>query len=959
MRKIDLFLLLKNRRVHRDSFSRKTRALARPISTAILAISTLFLITLMLIGAITYVQISTDLPSLEILPVLLNAENGELLEPTRILDRSSVAILFTLENPGIKREFLSVNPDEPSHFSPQLIRAVVNELDPTFWKNSGTSLKDLRNPSPSTIAERLINDLVLWDEPDSAIRPLRMRFLAAQVVARYGRTQVLEWYLNSAYFGHHAYGAESAARLYFEKSALDLTLAESAILAILIDSPALNPLDALNNSLELQRQFLATLAQNQVITTDEFSSALRQELNLRTEMDEPISLAPAFTRRLIQQLEIVFGKNRLERGGLIIQSSLDLDLQTQFVCTAQVQMIRQQGESLSGFSYDEQKCQAALLLPTQIFKGIDINTLSTAGLILNPQNGEVLVYAGPSNYKGTEIPDAGYQPGSLISPLIGLAGFARGFSPASLKWDIPVDSSGAMSSVQNPDGKFHGPVNMRTAIANDYLIPAIELAQQIGITNINNLTTALGFDSSTNLSDPGSALFSGAETSLLEVGTAYSTLANSGIRSGVVVDALQTIKPNFTLRVETTTNRVILDRSTPDSRTVVSEPLSFLINHVLSDESARWPSLGYPNPLEIGQTSAAKIGQIGSKNQIWTVGYTPQRLVLVWMGNPKSAPSSQGLDPQMAAGIYHALIKMAVGSLPNPGWRQPAGITQVRICVPSGMLPSVICPNVMDEIFLSGNEPSIVDTLYQQIKINRETGQRATVFSPPELIEERIFINVPINARQWAIDAGLAVAPSGYDSIPATSKNPNVMITEPVLFSPIHGIVAIRGTALSEKFDSFTIQMGEGIIPTSWQQIGDKGMLPANNGLLTTWDTSNLNGLYALRLNVIGSDQSIQSSIIQVTVDNNPPQIHFSYPQRDQTIENIKGSVTLSAEVLDDIGIAKVEWWVDNKLHLTQTNSPFSDIITGGKGKHSLQLRAWDTAGNMTLSEIIQFSISP
>ncbi|KAF0110392.1 MAG: glycosyl transferase family protein [Chloroflexi bacterium] len=928
-----------------------------PLGIGLMAISLILLVGVTLAAGVYYAHISADLPSLDVLPVLLNPDNGELLQPTRIMDRDNQVVLFNLDNPGIERRYLAVNPDEPVHFNPQLIRAVVNKLDPTFWQNPGYSLENWRNSAPTTIAERLVSDLLLWDEPPSSSRPLRMRLLAAQVVSRFGRTQVLEWFLNSAYFGHRAYGAESAARLYFYKSAQDLTLAESAMLAVLIESPALNPLDAVFNTLELQRQFLADLTENQVITTEEFSIAVRQKLNLRTEIEEPSSMAPAFTHRMLMQLEPAFGQNRLGRGGLVILSSLDLELQTQFQCAAQVQMIRLLGTSASGFAFDEQQCQAALLLPTQIFPGIDIQGLTTAGLVMNPQNGEVLLYVEPTTFKGSRQSDTGYEPGSLLTPFYALAGFARGLSPASLKWDVPINLSDPSLVYQNPDGSYHGPVSIRSAVANDYLIPMVEVTNQVGTSSVWNLASALGFNPTTDESDPAAILFSGGTTTLLDIGSAYSTLANSGVRTGVLNTTSNEIKPNMVLQVITITQRIILDRTPPATSAVLSEPLAYLINNVLSDESARWPSLGYPNPLEIGQPVAAKIGQTSAKNQVWMVGYTPQRLALVWMGKPQTDQATENLDPRMAAGIWHAVIKMAVNDLPKLDWTIPQGIIRVNVCIPSGMLPSAVCPNTMEEVFLKGNEPSIADTLYQKIKVNRETGQRATVFTAPELIEDQIFINVPAEARQWAIDAGLAVAPSGYDSIPTTQLNPDVMIKEPVIFSPVRGKVTIRGTASGNSFSSYTVQIGDGINPASWQQIGNTGTTPVNNDELAVWNTTGLNGLFAVRLNVVDSNQGILSAVIQVTVDNKPPQVRITYPKPSQTIQPVRGSVTLSAEIQDAVGLNKVEWWVDGKLVSTQTNAPFVYIMNAVTGKHTLQIHAWDAAGNKTTSEKIQFSI--
>ncbi len=900
-----------------------------------------------------YAQVTADLPSLEVLPVLLNPVDGELLQPTTITDRSGEMTLYALENPGVQRAYLAVNPEKPDHFSPQLLRAVIAKLDPTFWENPGYTLKDWRNPEPSTIAERLASELLLWQEPVSTMRAVRMRLLAAQLVADYGRTQVLEWYLNSAWFGHLATGAESAAELYFNKSARGLSLAESAMLAVVIEAPALNPLDSPDQALAMQKQFLGEMAQTQTITLEEFGSALREPLTLRASIKDPVSLAPAFTHHLLTKLEGMYSQNRLQRGGLVIQSTLDWQLQSQLTCTARTQLLRLQG-ILDAPSED---CPTALLLPTQTFAGLDAKSLASAGVILNPANGEVLAYLEPTLYDGTHQTDAGYQPGSLLSPFAALAGFARGLSPASLQWDIPSDSNGLAGNYQNSDHVWHGAVSLREALANDYLMPITDVLRQAGAINAWHLAAALGISSMKEVNETTDPLFAGSTNSLLDVASAYSTLANSGVKSGLKDSASGETDPALVHTISTTTGRILLDQSATQVSVILSQPLAYLMNNVLSDESARWPTLGYPNALEIGQPVAAKLGTTLSQQQVWTVGYTPDRLVLVWLGDT-SASSQQKLDPLMTAGIWHAVMKTALQAAPSAGWTQPEGVTSLKVCVPSGMLPSLDCPATADEVFLAGNEPTLPDTLYEKIKVNRETGQRATVFTDPALIDEQLFINVPAKARQWALEAGLPVAPSGYDAIPVTQANPNVQISAPAIFSAVSGKVAILGTASVENLSSWTLQVGDGINPLNWLQIAGGSSAVSSGGNLAEWDTAGLDGLYAIRLTVIDQTQHVQSATIQVTVDNIPPQIKITYPAADQAIQPVQSSVTLQADIEDNTGIQKVEWFVDGKLVATQTDGPYLYLMPAASGKHTLMLTVEDKAGNKTSTEKLNFSIS-
>jgi membrane peptidoglycan carboxypeptidase len=954
VRKADLFLLLKSRHQNRKTRTNRVMSLLTPAAKIVLVVLSLLMLGALFFAGWTYAKIAVDLPSIAVLPVMLNPADGELLQPTRLTDRSGSVTLTTLANPGVDRAYLSVNPDDALHFSPQLVRAVVARFDPTFWENLGYNLKELQNPQPQTIAERLASDLLLWDEPLSANRAMRMRILAAQLVKEYGRTKVLEWYLNSAYFGHLAYGAESASQLYFEKSAQDLSLAESALLAVLLETPALNPIDAPGAILEAQRLFLADMAQTGLITTDDFTAAVHQELSFRKSIADPESSAPSFTRLAKQQLDQAMGQRRLERGGLVVKTTLDLDLQDAYYCAALAQLMVFENPSGSGVAYEISDCNAALLLPTQVFTGLDGQGLIAAGLVADPQTGQVLAYLSPVDYSGIVRTEAFYQSGTLISPFIALAGFTGGFSPSSFKWDIPV-ADGSQPSIVNPDGVYHGPVSLRSSIVNDYLTPLALLTGQMDVSRVNTITSALDLPLPESITSDD--LFSAKVTfNFLQLGTAYSALANSGMLVGASTPGNK-IELNLTLQVVSTTNRLVLDRSTPAMSPVLSEQLAYLINDVLSDNATRRDQYGFPNPFETGQVAAVKIGQTTDKSQVWTVGYTPDRLVITWMGI--KTPGSVKLQPEVPAGLWNAMMKTAALGLGNRGWQKPAGITEVEVCIPSGMLPTFDCPQTRKEVFLSGNEPVAPDTLFEKIQVNRESGQRATVFTAPELIEEKVVMNVPASMRQWAIDNGYEVAPAGYDSIPYLAQNPDAQLVSPALFSTVGGKVTITGTAGGTDFGYYSLQFGKGINPASWQQLGGETTTPVENGPLAEWDTTGLNGLYALRLLVVTSANEITQAVSQVTLDNIPPLITLTTPSADQELQSVNNKVTLSANVSDSASISKVEWWIDGKLSGTQAGAPFAFQVSYSKGKHTVQLKAWDSAGNLAQSPTIEFSMLP
>jgi hypothetical protein len=181
------------------------------------------------------------------------------------------------------------------------------------------------------------------------------------------------------------------------------------------------------------------------------------------------------------------------------------------------------------------------------------------------------------------------------------------------------------------------------------------------------------------------------------------------------------------------------------------------------------------------------------------------------------------------------------------------------------MLPTDECPNLVSEVFLNGNEPIQADTMYRKFSINRETNLLATVFTLPQLIEDRVYLVVPADARSWAESAGLEIPPAAYDVIQAPPINPDVNITSPDLFAEVSGKVKIEGTAAGEDFISYRVLVGQGLNPQEWIQVAE-GTEAVTNGPLAEWDSSDASGLYAVQLQVVRSDQRVDSAIIQVTV---------------------------------------------------------------------------------------------
>ncbi len=835
--------IVHRRRERRADLRRRSESRVRAAGLGLGYVFSIALAVAIFASVFAYADLTRDLPSIEQLPILLNPENGLLLQPTRLYDRTGEQVVFTFAPTDSERVYLPLN-----RLPESLVDATIAAADPRFESHAGYLLSGLDNPdSHPTLAQKLAYDLLLFAEPPSLQRALRERILAAQITAHFGRDQIMEWTLNSANFGNYAFGIESASELYFDKPATELTLAESALLASVAQTPSLNPIDAPEAASQRGREVLLVMQALGMI--EDVPSLI-----LPSSRGGGTGGEGAFVNLVMTQLATRYDRQRIERGGLKVITTLDYDLQQSALCLTQIYAAR-----LAGAPIDETTCEAARYLSA--LPQANLAEPSASALILDPRDGQILALAGETSPSGESAFLAAHRPGSLLTPFVYLTGFARGLGPASLVWDIPG------GDIQNPDLAFHGPVRLRAALANDYLAPALDVIEQMGAGNAAGTARSFGLDL-----EPGAAFVSESPPqTLTDLAAAYATFAALGLRNGQQFG--ESIQPSSVLRVETTDGALWLDWSQPESQSVVSPQLAYLMNHALSDAPARWPSWGNPNVTEIGRPAAVKPGWTGGADA-WTIGYTPARLVAVWTGSnptPSLSPAGGGeltLSPRLPAALWSALMQTASASLPADAWTPPAGITELDVCDPSGLLPSADCPDIVREVFVTGFEPTQADNLFHTYTVNRETGLLATVFTPPDLVEARVFMSVPEEARSWAAAAGIPVAPEAYDAIQPPAPNPNVNISAPALFAKVSGRVQLIGSAAGNGFQYYRIQVGEGLYPREWTQIGGDISTPVINGPLAEWDATGLNGLYAIQLVVVYADQRVETVVVLVMIED-------------------------------------------------------------------------------------------
>lgn len=930
----------------------------------------LLLVTIAIAGIWYYLNLTRNLPSIETLPILLEPPNGTLLQPTRIYDRTHEHVILTLENPAAAgKQYLHVGTNGQAGInqaSQYLEDATLAINDPGFWKEPGYNLSGISEGTHATLAQQLISNLILDTEPPSIKRNIWERMLAAQATSTFGREKILEWYLNNAQYGELIYGADAAARVYFGKSATQLSVAEAAMLTTIAETPSVSPLIISPYLKDQQELVIQRMLVYGFINAEEAQKALKEDIQLQPQKDAG-SIAPAFTSLVLKQLSSVVPLERIDRGGFEIVTTLNYDLQEQTACALKAQLARLQGTQEPAITDDGIPCEAASLLPS-LQSAIEkpMGNLYANLVILEPDSGQILALVGEGR-SGTEPANPEVHPaGSIVAPFLYLTAFTRGMSPATLVWDIQrTNENTAILADQSdiPDGSpvsYHGPVRLRMAFVNDYMGAAAEVLQKAGPENVwltekqfGISTSGLGQSSGKTLDD----LYS-QRISLLGSVEAYGILANQGVMAGqpeiegIAGNEQAGLNSTSILSVTDGDGQIWLDWTIPKELPIVSPQLAYLTTNVLNDEKARWSTLGHPNALEIGRPAAAKVSLTRDANNAWAVGYIPQLAVGVWMGTTQT--EAGGISVEMPAGLWHAVMQYASSQLPVQDFTVPTGISEVQVCDPSGMLASPLCPGVVQEVFLSGNEPTQIDNLYQKLAINRETGLLATIFTPSNMVEDKVYLVVPPEATAWAKDAGLPVPPGTYDTIYAPPPSSgDVNFAQPQMFDQVRGQIELKGSAQGENFSYYRLQVGKGLNPQQWIQIGVDVNIPVSEGLLGTWDTTGLEGLYVVQLLVVRQDLRVDQAILQVTIDNTIPQVEILAPKKDQHFTTQQNEpIVMNVSASDNLIVQRVEFYIDDELESTLLEPPYIILWRARLGAHTLAVKVVDVAGNHNAAEI-------
>ena len=633
----------------------------------------------------------------------------------------------------------------------ELVDAFIAIEDQYFYQHKGINIRSIFGAAianlrhggikrgASTITQQLVKGAFL--SPEQALkRKAQEAWLAIQLERHYTKNQIMEFYLNQIYFGHTAYGVESAADTYFGKNVQDLNLAESAMLAGITKGPHYySPYVDFERAKERQEIILNTMAELGSVSKEEADAAKKEELKLVGLKNAKADYrAPYFTDYVIRELATQLQKElgltedeaykKIYSEGMKIYTTVDLKIQEA------AERVLSDPKNYPYTKEDEN----------------GVPQPQAAAVIVNPSNGHIVALVGGREHQSklgfNRASQAFRQPGSTFKPIVAYtAAIDMGYTPATVVDDSPVsypDGSGSTWSPKNYTNSFSGLTTIRKAIADSVNIVAVKVFSDIGVDRGIEYAEKLGiknFVLTGNKNDRQLSTSLGGITkgiTPLELTSAFGTLANEGIH----------VEPTAILKVVDKNGRTIIENK-PDQWSAVSKQVAYLMTDMLRSvvtEGTGWRVKDFPFPV------AGKTGTTSDDKDVWWVGYTPYFAGSVWMGhdNPTYMRNvAGGFQPAL---MWKQIMAEAHKDLPKKNFERPDGIVgPIRICVDSGLLATELCgrdmrgSRVRSEYFIKGTQPTTSCDVHEEHLIDTSTELLATPDCPEELVESKVFIKRP------------------------------------------------------------------------------------------------------------------------------------------------------------------------------------------------------------------------
>lgn len=598
-----------------------------------------------------------ELPS----PKTLSFEQAPLT--TKIYDRNGILLYQIYANQNRTLVPLSSIPKE-------LQNATIAIEDKNFYKNTGFDISAIVRAvianlsgkplqGGSTITQQLIKSTLLTPEV-SIKRKIKEIILAFWAERIYTKDQILEMYFNQVPYGGTAWGVEAASEIYFGKNVKDLSLGESAFLAGLPRAPSLyspyggNP----NFWKKRQKEVLTRMVELGYIAQDQKDEAEKEEIVFRQPEDS--IQAPHFVMYVKGLLVKKYGLPFVEKKGLKVITSLDLKLQD----------------------------MAQKIVTEEVNNNAYLNLSNGASLITNPKNGDILAMVGSKDFYdqnggNVNVTTSLRQPGSSIKVVTYSAALSHGFTAGTILDDSPITYNFPGSPPYSPvnyDGRVYGKLPLRLALANSLNIPAVKTLNQIGIPTMINLGKQMGITTWGEEDQYGlSITLGGADVTMLDMATVYGVLANMGIRVDLNPILKVTDQEGNVLEEKQRVESLAKQDLAPPEKRVLDSAISFIIYSILSDGASRSLAYGSNSLLNVpGQTVAVKTGTSDNKRDNWTIGFTKDYVVAVWVGNNDNSPMNQILASGItgAAPIWNKIMSNLLSGKPDEKPIKPANVIE-------------------------------------------------------------------------------------------------------------------------------------------------------------------------------------------------------------------------------------------------------------------------------------------
>jgi penicillin-binding protein 1C len=697
---------------------------------------------------------------------------------TKILDRNN-QLLYEVYS-DIRRTPIS------SENIPDFVKqATISIEDKNFYRHHGldtlaivratfNTLRGKRLEGGSTITQQLVKNSLLSDSRRTISRKIKEAVLALVTEVYYSKDQILELYLNHAPYGGTVYGIETAAQTYFGKSAKDLDLAESSLLAGLPQSPTRYSPFGANPELAINRQHevLRRMFEDGYITEDQVNSAKNEKLNF---IKKNITInAPHFSLMVRDSLVQKYGEEKVNLGGLKVTTTLDLDLQNYI--------------------------QASLSAELKKISNLKIS--NGAAILTRPNTGEIIALVGSKDYYNDEIDGqvnvvtSLRQPGSSIKPINYATGLLLGWPTSTTYLDVPTcfNVNGQKQYCpKNYDSSFRGPVSMRQALASSLNIAAVKQLALNGLDSFIATASAMGISSWTDPSRYGLSLtLGGGEVTMFDMAKAFGTFANRGVTVPLVSvlkvetfdgQVLEEFQPEKTANLVSVMplnwtdfekQNDVQNLLPTDPKVTLPQEVTFIISDILADNNARSAAFGSTSKLVIlGHTVSVKTGTTNDLKDNWTIGYTPDYLAATWVGNnDNSSMSYVASGVTGASPVWNIIMKKVLQNLKNKPLTQPEMVTNFQVCNLTGLLAQQEnqCES-HSEYFIKGHLP-LGQNLFQtrkQIWVRRS--DKYPILPGDETIdrdlEEHTVVSDPFT-QNFCLDCAYPVDDKGHIQWPQT-----------------------------------------------------------------------------------------------------------------------------------------------------------------------------------------------